>query len=427
MRFWETWSCTASKSFFVEGRNKMNKKLLELLNAINEKKLEVQNKVEAGKLEEAKTEKDELKKLQDKFDLLKDLDDKGLEEMQNRAAAGAVDAITSGGTDPEEHEAPKDAVHEFANAARRRFRVSDDMSEGSNPDGGYTVPEDIQTRINERREAKASLINLVDVEPVTTNKGSRTFKKRAQQTGFSQIGEGGKVQKKETPQFERMDYEIKKYAGYFPVTNELFEDSDANISSVLINWIGDESRVTRNNIIRKVINQKAKTALSGLDDIKKALNVTLGAAFKSTSRIVTNDDGLQYLDTLKDSDGKYLLQPNPADPMQMRLCAGATVVPVEVIPNADFPSDTSTAKKRKIPMVIGDLKEGIKFFDRKQLTIISSNIAAAGDLNAFEEDLTLFRAIEREDCRTKDDQAFVNGEITIDDDSAAGAETPAAK
>ena len=211
------------------------------------------------------------------------------------------------------------------------------------------------------------------------------------------------------------------------MTNELFEDSDANISSVLITWIGDESRVTRNQIIRTVIDKKEKTALSGLDDIKKALNVTLGAAFKSTSRIVTNDDGLQYLDTLKDSDGKYLLQPNPADPMQMRLCAGATVVPVEVIPNADFPSDVATAKKRKIPMVIGDLKEGIKFFDRKQLTIISSNIASAGSLNAFEEDLTLFRAIEREDCQMKDDQACVNGEITIDDASVAGGETPAAK
>ena len=235
------------------------------------------------------------------------------------------------------------------------------------------------------------------------------------------------MEKKETPQFERMDYEIKKYAGYFPVTNELFEDSDANISSVLISWIGDESRVTRNQIIRTVINQKEKTALSGLDDIKKELNVTLGAAFKSTSWIVTNDDGLQYLDTLKDAEGKYLLQPNPADPMQMRLCAGATVVPVEVIPNADFPSDVATAKKRKIPMVIGDLKEGIKFFDRKQLTIISSNIASAGSLNAFEEDLTLFRAIEREDCQMKDDQAFVNGEITIDDASVAGGETPAAK
>lgn len=398
----------------------MSKKLLELLNAINEKKMEVKNLVDAGKLDEAKAEKEKLVEMQNKFDLLKDLDDESLENVQNRAAAGMMDAVTTGETGSEEQEKSKDAVHEFANAARNRFRVSNDMSEGSNPDGGYTVPEDIQTRINERRESKASLINLVDVEPVSTNKGSRTYKKRKQQTGFSKVGEGGKIGKKETPQFERMDYEIQKYAGYFPVTNELFEDSDANITSVLITWIGDESRVTRNNIIRKVIDTKEKTTLSGLDDIKRALNVTLGAAFKSTSRIVTNDDGLQYLDTLKDNDGKYLLQPNPADPMQMRLCAGATIVPVEVLPNTDFPSDVSTAKKRKIPMVIGDLKEGIKFFDRKQLTIISSNIATAGDLNAFEEDLTLFRAIEREDCRLKDDQAFVNGELTIDDTAVTG-------
>ncbi len=210
------------------------------------------------------------------------------------------------------------------------------------------------------------------------------------------------------------------------MTNELFEDSDANITSVLVAWIGDESRVTRNNIIRKVIDEKEKTELAGLDDIKKALNVTLGSAFKSTSKIVTNDDGLQYLDTLKDAYGKYLLQPNPADPMSMRLCAGATIVPVEVLPNADFSSDTSTAGKRGIPVVIGDLKEGIKFFDRRQLTIISSNIASAGDLNAFEEDLTLFRAIEREDCRMKDDQAFVNGVITIDDESVTGTVAKAA-
>lgn len=409
----------ASKSFF-ERRNNMNKKLLELLNAINAKKMEIRNLVDEERMEEAKAAKEKLIELQNKFDLLKDLEDEGLKNMQNRAAAGTANTTTEEESAANPEEPTKDAVHEFANAARNRFHVSNDMSEGSQTDGGYTVPEDIQTRINERREARASLIQLVDVEPVSTNKGSRTFKKRAQQTGFTQIGEGGKIKKKETPQFERMDYEIKKYAGYFPVTNELFEDSDANITSVLVTWIGDESRVTRNNIIRNIINTKAKTELGGLDDIKKALNVTLGSAFKSTSKVITNDDGLQYLDTLKDADGKYLLQPNPAEPMQLRLCAGATIVPVEVLPNAEFPSDVATAKKRKIPMVIGDLKEGIKFFDRKKLTIMTSNIAVAGDLNAFEEDLTLFRAIEREDCRVKDDQAFVNGVLTIDDNSVTG-------
>lgn len=401
----------------------MHRKLLELLNAINEKKVTVKNLVDEGKLEEAKAEKAELMKMQDQFDLLKDLDDEELENIQNRAAAGTARTVQSEGVENDPDAATKDAVKEFANAARQGFRIANSMSEGSAPDGGYTVPEDIQTRINERREARASLIDLVDVESVATNKGSRTFKKRTQQTGFTKVGEGAKIGKKDTPQFERLNYEIEKYAGYFPVTNELLEDSDANITSVLVTWIGDESRATRNNIIREVINKKAKTDLAGLDDIKKALNVTLGSAFKSTSKIVTNDDGLQYLDTLKDADGKYLLQPNPANPMQLRLCAGATIVPVEVLPNQDFPSDVATAKKRKIPVVIGDLKEGIKFFDRKQLTIISSNIAAAGDLNAFEQDMTLFRAIEREDCRLKDDQAFVNGVITIDDASVAGATT----
>ena len=69
-------------------------------------------------------------------------------------------------------------------------------------------------------------------------------------------------------------------------------------------------------------------------------------------------------------------------------------------------------KKHKIPFIIGDLKEGIRFFDRKRLTLNTSNVASIGELNAFEEDLTLFRGIEREDCKIRDDQAFVNAYIS---------------
>ncbi len=384
----------------------MNKKLLALLDSINNKKIEVKNLVDQGNLEEAKAAKEELKNLQQQFDLLKDLEDDDTIQVTQNLQTGAAVPVQD-----------KNPEKEFADAARRGFRNS--MNEGTPAEGGYTVPEDIQTRINTYREAKASLIDLVDVENVSTNKGSRTYKKRSQQTGFTKVGEGGKIPGGTTPQFERMDYEIEKYAGYFPTTNELLADSDANITGALVSWIGDESRVTRNKLILNVINQKEKTDLAGIDDIKKALNVTLGQAFKGTSKIITNDDGLQYLDTLKDNDGKYLLQPNPAQPMQMVLCAGATRIAVFVIPNADLPSDTATEGSRKIPMIIGDLKEGVKFFDRKQLTIMTSNIASAGNLNAFEEDLTLFRAIEREDCRLKDKEAFVNGVITVREAAAA--------
>lgn len=374
----------------------MPKELRELLDQINAKKTEVKNFVAEEKIKEAKASKEELKSLQDKFDVLYDLYE---EEKENNEEAIKNKAKENN---------KENSIAEFANAARNGFRVNNKMTIGSKPDGGYTVPEDILTAINTYRESKKSLKDLVTVEKVTTSKGSRTFKKRAQQTGFIKVGEGGKIGKGATPQFERLDYEIEKYAGYFPVTNELLADSDANITNTLIQWIGDESRVTANKLILNVIKTKAETKLEGLNGIKKALNVTLGSAFKATSKIITNDDGLQYLDTLKDGNGRYILQADPITPMSMWLCAGATKVPVEVIPNSDMPSTGN-----KAPFIIGDLKEGIVFWDRQLMSIKMSDIASIGDLNAFEEDLTLFRAIEREVVTKKDEQAFVNGYIDI--------------
>lgn len=382
----------------------MNKKMRELLAKIESKQALAKGYTEGENKDLAKAKEilDEIDKLQEEYEVEKRLfeNEKESAQLSEEDVAKVEKNIAEKKEDKEE----EDSVQKFAKQIRN---IAKGLNEGTPADGGYTVPEDISTMVEERREAKASLIDLVSVETVTTNKGSRTFKKRSQQKGFTKVGEGGKITSTSTPQFERMDYVISKYAGYLPITNELLEDTDTNIVNIIVEWLGDESRVTRNKIILDLIKTQDEVELDGLDDIKKVLNVTLGSAFKSTSVIVTNDDGLQYLDTLKDNDGKYLLQPNPANPMEMRLSAGATTVPVRVIPNADLATTLN-----KIPFIIGDLKEGIRFFDRKQLTINTSNVAAIGELNAFEEDLTLFRGIEREDCKIRDEEAFVNGYIS---------------
>ena len=339
---------------------------------------------------------DEVDGLQKEFDTEARLEAAKKAGVPTEGTAGVADGGKEGNVD---------STKAFADAARRGFKS---MNEGTPADGGYTVPEDIVTQIQHYRESKASLLDLVTVVPVKTNKGQRTFKARAQQTGFTKVGEGGKIGAKETPKYTRISYEIDKYAGYFPVTNELLADSDANIVSELTTWIGDESRVTANKLILEQIKAKEATPITGLDDIKTALNKTLGAAFKSTSKIVTNDDGLNWLDLLKDADENYVLQPNPAEPMKLQLCAGATVVPIEVYPNSDMPTDDTG-----IPMIIGDLKEGIIYWDRQQINIKTSDVAVVGDLNAYEEDLTLFRAIEREDVTQRDAAAFVNGRIAV--------------
>ena len=72
-----------------------------------------------------------------------------------------------------------------------------------------------------------------------------------------------------------------------------------------------------------------------------------------------------------------------------------------------------TSTSNKVPFIIGDLKEGIVFWDRQLMNIKMSDIAVIGELNAYEEDLSLFRAIEREDVTLRDKKAIVNGYITV--------------
>lgn len=398
----------------------MNKKMRELLTKINEKKEEVRNLADSGKIEEAKAAKKELQDLQETFDLLKDLEDEAFSNAAGAILGGDGKELTPADEDPGLNAAAK-AEKEFADAYRAGF-PKNDMSEGVLADGGYTVPEAIETRIRERRDATMSLRQEVEVVPVKTKSGSRTYKKRSQKTGFSKVGEGAAIGKKNTPQFERLNWSIDKYAGYFPVTDELIEDSDANITQTLTDWIGDEARVTDNNLIIAAVEAAiaTPTELEDLDGIKKALNVTLGQAFKATSKIYTNDDGLQWVDTLKDGNDRYLLSPNPSDPAQPYLSAGATKCRIVVLPNEEFPSNTETAGKRVIPFWIGDLKEAIALFDRKKTTVKLTDTASAGQLNAFEQDLTLVRAILREDVEVKDTAALVRGQITIDDADVTG-------
>lgn len=374
--------------------------LQELLNQINAKKLEVKNLAEQGKIEEAKVAKEELVNFQEQYNILKDVIESEQSGMTNGTAnAVGMKAVTADNV--------VDAVHDFAEAARHGF-YTNTMTEGTKADGGYTVPEDIQTKINQYKKAMFSLERLVDVETVKTNSGKRAFQKKAQVTGFKVVAESGKIQATETPQFELLSYDIKKYAGYMPVTNELLADSDANIINTLVKWLGEEDVATKNAQILAAIGTKAETDLKNIDGIKKAINVTLGSAFAGSVTILTNDDGLQYLDTLVDKNGRYLLTPSIQDPAKKVLAVGASTIPIVVVPNS-----VMATKTNKVPFVIGDLKEAVKIFDREKLSIMTSNTAAVGQLNAFEMDLTLFRGIERFDCKVKDSDAFVNGTITV--------------
>lgn len=308
-----------------------------------------------------------------------------------------------------------DETAKFANAYRAGFKAS--MTEGTMADGGYTVPEDISTKIDHYKEEYFDLSKYVRVVPVSTNKGRRTYQTKATATGFSKVGEMAAIGALAEPHYTKVEFTIEKYAGYIPMSNELKADSDANIVNEISRWFALNSTAGRNKAILDVIKTKTQTPLATLNDIKKVVNVTLGSAYKPTTAIYVNDDGLNFLDTLEDSTGRPLLNADPTAPVNMRLRVGANLIPVINVPNSVMPSVTAKGEGNTdvttAPIIIGDLAEAVTIFDRQHLSIAQSDTATVGSINAFEQDVTVIRGIERFDCVKVDADAFVYGGIVI--------------
>jgi len=385
----------------------MNKKMREILATIQAKTAEAKGFMEGESkdIDKATALMDEVDSLHKEYET-----EKRLYEAEKAIGAEAGAPVV---TEPEK-KVEESPLAKFAKAVRSILKGEKSLVEGVDANGGYTVPEDVQTKVNKWAEVDYSLLNEIDVVPVTTNKGARTYQKKGKADVFVDLDENGAITKEiSAPQFERVTYAIQDRAGFMPVSNDLIADSDANIMGIVSDWLGKANVATSNAKILEIINGKADTDFANIDGIKKAINVTLGQAYKNSSKIITNDDGLNYLDTLKDKNDRPLLNPDPTDSAKLTLRCGTVVVPVKVLPNDVLASDGT-----KIPFIIGDLKAGIRKWDRQSMSIKASDVAVIGDFNAYAMNMTLVRAIMRDDYTEMDKDSYVRGHI----DSAISGE-----
>lgn len=400
----------------------MNEELKRLLDSIKNKKQEVKDLCKASKIEDAAKAKEELKNLQAQFDLLYDLESDKVDDMEHKAATGTAKKIA---------DKAKNITGAFVNAIKAAVgkkqlseedkEILNSMNEGTDEDGGLTVPKDIKTAVKELRRSEDALETLVNVETVSTLSGSRVIERYADQTPFDNVDEAAEFPEISTPQFEKIEYKVKKKGGILKVTQELLSDTSENIIAYLKKWIAKKAKATRNAlIIKKIrdITKDAEIAVEGLDDLKKIFNILLDPAIELSSGVVTNQDGYNWLDTLKDKDGKYILQPDPTKPMNTLLFGK---YPVKKVGNKTMPS-VAIEGGYKIPIVCGDLKEAITLFDREILTIDISNVA--GEL--WGKDQTGIKVRERLDIQSVDEEAIVMAEHTITTTVTAGFVSKAA-
>nr|DAX48784.1 MAG TPA: major capsid protein [Caudoviricetes sp.] len=374
-----------------------------------EKQTHIQNLLADNRIDEAESATEELKAIRREFDIVQTMND-------------VVPAAAPFGGMPQQEE-PKDVdtTHVFAQLLRNRHdslsdtelsfaksmsvRNAANMNEGAGEAGGFIVPTDEQTKINELKRALNPLSALVRVENVNTMSGTRVLEKASDMTPFASVAELAAIGEIDGPKFTQVKYAIKKFAGILPISEELLADSDQNLLAYVNGWLAKKSVATENAQILAVLKTLTKAPLTNLDGIKELLNVTLDPTISLMSSVLTNQDGFNFLDKQKDTDGRYLLQPNPLDSTQ-KLLFGK---PVTVVSNKVLPTDTSVASAKKAPVIIGSFTDAVVLFDRQATTLTGTSVG--GD--AWKRDSYDVKAVTRIDVQKFDDKAVVFGELTI--------------
>lgn len=398
----------------------MSKEARALLKKINDKKNAIKSLVNEGKTKEAKEAKAELVDMQDRFNILMDLEDDEDEDIKDQIDKDEATKAEGKDKAPSKKDIARAFVNRIVCGMRKTKlnekdqKIMDAMSEKLDEDGGFTVPQDIQTDIHELRRTDDDLEQYVNVEPVSTLSGSRVFEVDADSTPWDDVDEGEEFGEEETPKLKQIKYKIKKKGGILKVTRELLQDTAENILGFLNKWIAKKSRATRNAAILKKlaeITTEKEVAISGYDDLKDVFNVTLDPAIASSSIVLTNQSGFNYLDKIKDERGDYILQHDVTDKSKMLLFGVYPIKKVsnKVLKNVEVKLDGSNVSAYKYPIYMGDLKEAITLFDREKISIELST--EAGDLWA--KDQTGIKVRDRFDVQAFDEEAVIKGEITV--------------
>lgn len=309
----------------------------------------------------------------------------------------------------------QDVTEKFASVIRgmvRKDGTVTPMTEGVNANGGYTVPQDIQTEIRHFKEAEFSFEKYISKEIVTTNSGRRTFQAKATCTGFTEVNEAGATPAIAAPTYTPISYTITDKAGFIPLTKDLVNDSSANLRAEIVKWFGRQRTATINNkVLYKLTNGVTPIAVTDLKGLKKLVNVTIGSAYDC--KIFTNDDGLNWLDSLEDTQHRPLLTPVPNEQGKMQLCIGGKIREVVPVPNSVWASTSGSNNSTVIPFIVGELTEAIKMFDRQALEIAVSDTAAVTGFNAFEQNGVLMKGVLRNDFVKQDADAYKVATVTV--------------
>lgn len=254
--------------------------------------------------------------------------------------------------------------NEDENEEKRNFNayLHKEQREGvtgiTSPDVAATIPESILYNPENEVKSVTDLSQLVTQFQATTASGKYPVLKRATER-MNSVEELQKNPELAKPQFEEVDWKVATYRGAIPLSQESIDDSAIDLTSLVATNANEQKINTTNFAIATVLKKFTAKTVAGesVDDIKHILNVDLDPAYNKM--IIASQSFYQYLDTLKDKNGQYLLHEAITDGSPRTLLG----VPVTVV------EDELLGAAGEAHAFIGDLARAVLYANRKDIQV----------------------------------------------------------
>ncbi|GBG94973.1 phage capsid protein [Ligilactobacillus salitolerans] len=224
------------------------------------------------------------------------------------------------------------------------------------PDVQPTIADEVSYQPQRELQTIVDLKQFVNVFQAQHGKGTYPILKNATST-MATVAELEKNPAMAKPDFDGVDWAVDTYRQALPISQESLDDSEIDLMPV-IEQNGQQIKVnTTNAAIAGVIKTFAAKTVGTIDDLKHIINVDLDPAYDRV--MIVSQTFYNWLDTVKDGNGRYLLQDSILTPSGKVLLG----MPVAVV------ADTDLGKANEAHAFIGDIKRSVLFANRADFMV----------------------------------------------------------
>lgn len=247
-------------------------------------------------------------------------------------------------------------VRSFDNYVKTQGETRDGLTtSGSN---GVLVPSELVTPIFESKKNSNRLSDYVTVKSVSVGQGNYPVASNNPANQLATKEENAKIADV-TPEMTSVPFKTQTRAGKIFLSQELLDDNQVDFGAEIKGQLAKMIDNTDNGQVLALLKTLPATVVKDVNGIKAAKNTKLDPSL--TPVVVVNQSAFNWLDTQKDSEGRYLMATDLTAPTGKALFG----LPVVELSDSVLPNVAAG----KFPMFVGDLAETVAVFRRSDVQV----------------------------------------------------------